>query len=308
MKFTLSICTFNRAGLLGKALESLAACKQPAGAWELLLIDNNSRDDTRAVAESFIGRLPVRYFFEAEQGLSAARNRALKECHGDVLLFTDDDLRFDSDWLLAYERAFASQPDAGWFGGRIRPLWEQGPPRWLRDDNMALISGLLVHYDLGDQDRAYAAADPTPFGASFALRRSTFERIGDFRTDLGVRGKIPGRGEEADYFERVVGAGIPGYYVGCSSAWHWQDPARFRLGYLYRYGVQKGIASIRMAGTDGGIRNSRFRELMYAVKALWQAAKGRGDRARQCVINMGIQRGLRDRPETGVPQQTWGSR
>jgi glycosyltransferase involved in cell wall biosynthesis len=308
MKFTLSICTFNRAALLGKALESLAACKQPAGAWELLLIDNNSRDDTRAVAESFIDQLPLRYFLEAEQGLSAARNRALHECRTDVLLFTDDDLRFDFDWLLAYERAFVSQPDAGWFGGRIRPLWEQGPPRWLRDENMALIAGLLGCYDLGDGNRGYVKHDPSPFGASFALRRAVFEQFGRFRTDLGVKGNVPGRSEESEYFQRLQLAGVPGFYVGSSCAWHRQHPEHLRWGYLYRYGVQKGIASIRMAGTDGGIWNSRFRELMYAVKALWQAAKGHGDRARQCVINMGIQRGLRDRPETGVPQQTWGSR
>lgn len=293
MNFTLAICTYNRAGLLGKALQSLAVCTPPKGEWEVLLIDNNSSDHTRAIAESFIGRLPLRYVFEPEQGLSAARNRALRECRGDVLLFTDDDLRFDPDWLACYEKAFMDQPGAGWFGGRIRPLWEHTKPRWLRDENMPLISGLLVHYDLGGQDRAYTNVDPTPFGASFALRRNTFEQIGQFRNDLGVRGDVPGRGEEADYFERIRRAGITGYYVACSSAWHWQDPRRFRWGYLYRYGIQKGIAAARMG--DGRPMNggSIVRELEYGLKGVLQLLKGRGDRARQCVINMGIQRGLR---------------
>lgn len=298
--FSLAICTYNRAALLGKALESLAACRPPLGVWELLLIDNNSRDDTRAVAELFIGRLPLRYVFEPEQGLSAARNRALRECSSNVLLFTDDDLRFDPEWLVEYERTFAEHPEAGWFGGRIRPLWDNGPPRWLRDENMALISGLLVHYDLGVQCRAYVEDDPTPFGASFALRRSTFARIGEFRLDLGVRGDVPARGEEADYFERIRQAGIAGYYVGSASAWHWQDKARFRLGYLYRYGIQKGVAAVRMGGANNNATRSFLRELEYGFKGGWQLLKGRGDRARQCVINMGIQRGLRQYKNTGI--------
>lgn len=299
MTFTLAICTYNRAALLKQALDSLAACTPPTDEWELLLIDNNSRDDTCAVAESFIGKLPLRYVFELEQGLSAARNRALKECAGEVLLFTDDDLRFDPAWLAEYERAFIEHPEVGWFGGRVCPLWDNGPPRWLRDENMALIAGLLVHYDLGAQSCAYVADDPTPFGASFALRRSTFERIGEFRIDLGVRGDVPGRGEEAEYFERIRQAGIAGFYVGCASAWHWQDPVRFRLGYLYSYGIQKGVAAARMSASDGNAAGSFLRELEFGLKGGWQLLKGRGDRARQCVINMGIQRGLRAHKETG---------
>ena len=246
------------------------------------------------MTESFVGQLPLRYLFEAEQGLSAARNRALYECAGDVLLFTDDDLWFDPGWLVNFERAFYRQPNAGWFGGRIRPLWEQGPPRWLRDEKMALIAGLLGHYDLGVQDRAYSDADPSPFGASFALRRSTFDRIGRFRTDLGVQGDVPGRAEESEYFDRIRQSGIGGYYVGTSTAWHRQDPARFRFGYLYRYGIQKGLAAVRMGDRCVGSA-SYMQELVYGIKGAWQFVKGRRDRARQCVINMGIVHGLRHR-------------
>lgn len=295
MKFTLAVCTYNRAALLTQALDSLAACRAPADEWELLLIDNNSGDYTRAVAESFLPRLPLRYIFEPIQGLSTARNRALRECRGDVLLFTDDDVRFDVDWLQRYQHAFSAQLGAGWFGGRIRPLWRDGSPAWLQDEGMALIAGLMVRYDLGAVDRPFLSADPTPFGASFALRRSAFELTGEFRTDLGVNGSTPGRGEEAEYLLRLKQAGIPGFYVGTSSAWHWQDPARFSWKYLYRHGVQKGIAETRMNGTESEPDTRRLMEVAYAIKAVVQLIKGRGDRARQCVINMGIMRGIRHR-------------
>jgi glycosyltransferase involved in cell wall biosynthesis len=292
--FSLALCTYKRARLLALALESLAACRRPATAWELILIDNNSPDDTRAIAESFGGRLPLRYVFEPSQGLASARNRAISECRGETLLFTDDDLQFDRDWLTTYERAFANQRVAGWFGGRIRPLWPDGAPGWLRDESMALIAGLMVRYDLGAEDRMYDAPDPHPYGASFAIRRSAFEKAGSFRTDLGVRGDVTGRGEEAEYLMRLRRAGLPGFYVGTSSAWHRQDPQRFRWSYLYRYGIQKGIAETRMHGAGTSVNGSLGRELGYGLKAVLQLLKGRGDRARQCVINMGIERGARD--------------
>jgi glycosyltransferase involved in cell wall biosynthesis len=291
--FTLAICTYNRSRLLAQALASLAACRKPRGEWELLVIDNNSGDDTRAVALSFAPQLPLQYVFEPVQGLSAARNRALHECKGEVLLFTDDDVRFDGDWLCAYEEAFATRPEAGWFGGRIRPLWPQGRPGWLHDENLALISGLLVHYDLGESNRPYAAPDPAPFGASFALRRSAFALARAFRADLGVRGGVPGRGEEAELLDRLRQAGVAGFYVGASSAWHWQDAARFRWPYLYRYGVQKGIAEARTQKTAVESGAPYLTQAAFGLKAFVQLLKGRGDRARQCVIKMGIARGVR---------------
>ena len=295
MRLTIAICTFNRSALLRQALASLAACRLPDGDLDLLIVDNNSTDDTQGVVREFHGRLPIRYCFEPQQGLSAARNRAIAECRGDALLFTDDDVRFDPDWIECYAREIARHPEAGWFGGRVRPHWDEGRPGWLKDDRLSLIDGLLVHYDLGDRGRAYTPDDQSPFGASFALRRSVFERFGGFRLDLGVKGQVPGRGEEAEYFDRVRMAGVPGWYVGESSAWHWQDPRRFRFPHLYRYGFEKGVAELRLNGVMNSPRGSLVGEASFFVKAMGQWVKGRGDRARQCVINMGIQRGLRSR-------------
>lgn len=292
-EFTLALCTYNRSALLEKALASLAKCERPLADWRLLVVDNNSSDDTAQVVGRYRDCLPLEYIFEPVQGLSAARNRALAECLSEIILFTDDDLRFDESWLSRYASAFKAHPEAGWFGGRIRPLWEQGRPAWLKDDRLSLIDGLLVHYDLGAIDRVYTEADPSPFGASFALRRSVFSRFGTFRLDLGVKGEDAGRGEEAEYFDRVRAACVPGWYVGGSSAWHWQDPRRFGFRHLYRHGIEKGLAEVRLRRAGNLPRGTLSGEIWYLLKAIGQMAKGRGDRARQCVINMGIHRGLR---------------
>lgn len=291
--FSLAICTYNRAPSLARLLRSLedAMANAAGGTWEVLVVDNNSTDSTREICNWFAGKLPLRYVFEGEQGLSNARNRAIAECAGDLLVFTDDDVVVDRDWLREYARGPARFRGAAFFGGRVLPMWDTPRPGWLRDEKMPLLSGLLVNYDLGDESRWLAEGEPGPFGASFAITRELFEKVGDFRPDLGVKGEVPGRGEEADYLQRAVAAGFRGAYLATAVCHHPVDPGRLSPGYLYRYGVQKGIAERRMRRLAP--RGTVGRELMYGVRGLWQLVRGRGDRFRQSVINMGIQRGLR---------------
>lgn len=289
MMLTVAICTFNRAERLRAALASLVEANAPDVPWELLVVDNNSSDDTSTVAEAFAPSLPLRYVFEPEQGLSAARDRAMTEAWGDWLLFTDDDVLVDRDWLVHYFAAMRRFPDAGFLGGRVRPYWPEGRPRWVRDERMSLIAGLLVCYDLGEEGRAYAPGDPLPFGASFALHRAVFESVGGFRRDLGVKGGALGRGEETEYLERVRAGGWNGAYVGGACVRHWTDPRRLTLAYLLRYGYHKGRSG-------GGSRRSLWRRSVgaggFLLRGLVQLLRGRGDRFRQSVINAGIVLGV----------------
>lgn len=290
---SVAVCTFNRAASLSRTLISFVALRPPVHAdWELLVIDNNSSDNTMEVALSFDSQLPLRYMFEGEQGLSAARNRALKEFKGDLLLFTDDDVVVDTLWLAAFDAAAQRYPLAGYFGGRVIPFWSERKPGWLKDESLALISGLLVRFDLGNETREFAEEEPTPFGASFALRRCVFDTVGEFRRDLGVVGGVPGRGEESEYLGRTRAAGWVGVYVGEAVARHWTDPRRLAVGYVYWYGVQTGIAERNMGSLSKG---SLVSAAAFASRGLLQLFRGRGDRFRQCVINVGIEIGLRHR-------------
>lgn len=289
---SVAICTHNRAGSLAETLASVAALRDPGVPWELVVVDNNSSDATRRVIGEFSAKHPVREIRETRQGLSHARNRAIAEFRGELLAFTDDDVRLDPGWLAALAAAAERFPRAGWFGGRILPLWLTPRPRGFLDDSLPLIGGLLMWYDLGAGVRAYGPRELLPYGASMALRRPLIERVGEFRSDLGPRGAVPGRGDDDEYLGRCRAAGAPGVYVGDALCHHVVDPVRLTPRYLYRFGVEKGLAAVRMgqAAPRGG---SRAREALHALRALGQIAKGRGDRWRQCVINMGIERGLR---------------
>src|SRR5262245_54910979 len=128
MMLSLCICTYNRNESLRRTLDSVRCMRGLDMLAELLIIDNNSTDATAETAEAFIRELPIRRVLERAQGLSHARNRAIREFRGDLLLFTDDDVLLDANWLSAYALALSRYPTAQYFGGRILPHWDGKPP------------------------------------------------------------------------------------------------------------------------------------------------------------------------------------
>ena len=107
MKLTVAICTWNRATLLRRTLDSLTAQRNLQGvAWEFLVVNNNCTDDTDAVIAAFDSRLPIRRLHEPVPGLSNARNTAIAAAAGDYIVWTDDDVVVCPEWLSAYVQAF----------------------------------------------------------------------------------------------------------------------------------------------------------------------------------------------------------
>ncbi len=279
---SIAICTFNRAELLRGALQSLEAQNIDRGC-EIIVVDNNSTDHTREVVESFSG-LPVRYVFEDQQGLSHARNRALVEFRGDHLLFLDDDIRLAPNCVERYRNAIAAFAEFDFFGGRILPDWQGAAPHWASP--LPLIDGLLVWLDLGESVAPFTSNE-NPFGASFAVSRRLINDVGAFTTRLGCVGTRRGRGEETEWFARARKSRARGLYVGDAVCTHLVDPQRLGLRQLFDYGVESGAAHRIIAGATG--RGSLRRLSTFAVRGAAQLLRGRGDRFRQCVINMGIE-------------------
>src|SRR5262249_49426780 len=131
MKFSIIIATYNRAGDLADTLDSLAGLQTPH-AWEVIVVDNNSPDRTRAVVERAAARFPVprTYAFEPVQGGSAALNHGLRLAAGEIIATTDDDVRVSADWLTAIERGLEAHA-CDYVGGRVLPLWGAPRPAWI---------------------------------------------------------------------------------------------------------------------------------------------------------------------------------
>ena len=206
MNVTVILCTYNRCQSLGKALSSVAASTLPESIeWEVLVVDNNSRDQTRDVVEDFCVRYPgrFRYLLEPHQGKSYALNTGIREARGDVLAFVDDDVTVESTWLQNLTAALCSGEWAG-AGGRILPQWPCAPPSWLPEKEWYGMAPLVM-FDRGPE--AGPLTDP-PFGTNMAFHRRVFEKYGTFRTDLGpgLNGKIRNN-EDTEFGRRLLAAG-----------------------------------------------------------------------------------------------------
>jgi glucosyl-dolichyl phosphate glucuronosyltransferase len=205
------ICTYNRADLLPAAINDVLAQNDPqTPPFELLVVDNNSTDATRAVVERAGARDErVRYLREPQQGLSHARNAGIAAAGAPVIAFTDDDVRVGPDWLSTIMRTVLANPGVSVVGGKVLPVWPAPPPRWLTADHW----GPLALVDYGEHPVRVDAGNPLCLvGANLAIVRRAFDLVGGFAADVQrVRDSV-GSSEDHEFLLRLFGAGEFGIY------------------------------------------------------------------------------------------------
>jgi len=254
MKISVILCTFNRCQSLSMALDGLAAQAVPESiAWEVIVVDNNSTDQTRQVAERYCRSYPdrFRYLFEPQQGKSNALNRGVREAGGDVLAFIDDDVTVESTWLRNLTAPFERSGWAG-VGGRIAPPLDFSPPVWLPVEGPYDLSGVLALFDKG---REGAELTEAPFGTNMAFRREIFDRHGLFRPDLGPCPGSEIRGEDTEFGRRVLKSGERLWYEPSAIVHHTVPENRLRKEYFLRFMYDHGRASIRERGRRPSVRS-----------------------------------------------------
>ena len=249
MDISVVLATYNRAASLQITLESFASLKIPPTLdWELLVVDNNSSDDTASTVNRLIDRMGVRvrYLFEGRQGRSAALNAGIAQAKGEIIAFTDDDVILDPNWLTEIQAAF-NDSSVSAAAGRIFPLWEHAQPKWLEMEGQQAV----VHFDLGDEPQIIQIA---PMGANSAFRREAFSKYGLFRLDLGVRGsKHTITCDDTEFGGRLMAAGEKIAYCPAAVIHHPVDPARSTKKYFLTWYFYNGVSLTRSGGlpTEG---------------------------------------------------------
>ena len=241
------LCTYNRCESLAKALESVALSQLPDDlSWEVLVIDNNSRDKTREVVEGFCFSYPdrFRYVFEPKQGKSNALNTGIREARGAILAFMDDDVLVESSWLYCLAQPLL-RSDLSGTGGRILSQQVVSAPSWLALDGQYSLGGMLALFDKGDEPKEL---DSPPFGTNMAFRKEIFARYGGFRTDMGPCPGSEIRNEDTEFGRRLLAAGEHLWYVPTAVVYHAVPEERLRQSYLLRFWYDHGRAEIRESG------------------------------------------------------------
>jgi glycosyltransferase involved in cell wall biosynthesis len=247
MKITVILCTYNRCQSLSKALESLASTtfSEPVE-WEIVVVDNNSKDQTREVIEEYCSRYPgrFRYLFEGQQGKSHALNAGILASRGDILAFVDDDVTVDPKWLQNLTAAVDEDEWAG-AGGRILPQPNFTPPSWLAIEGRHSMAGILAIFDLGDK---VCELDRPPFGTNMAFPKKVFEKYGGFRTDMGPCPGSEIRNEDTEFGRRIMARGHRLRYEPSAVVCHPVPQDRLTKEYFLGWSFDYGRARVREKG------------------------------------------------------------
>ncbi len=236
------IATRDRAASLARTLDSLVAQVLPGIDWELLVVDNGSRDDTQAVLARFAQALPLVVLAEPRSGKNRALNYGLGHARGRLLAFTDDDVIASPHWLHALSSAAERFPDASVFGGPIDPVFPPQTPAWLRDPDFILASEAFG----AKRKSSEGYTEALSFGANLALRASVFEGL-QFDEAIGpVAAASYPQGSEYELLVRLRQRGARFVHVPDAEVAHVILPHQVELEWLLGRAERIGRGSARV--------------------------------------------------------------
>ncbi|UOA10202.1 glycosyltransferase [Methylobacter sp. S3L5C] len=193
------VCTYNRAPVLQRMLESFFKQEYLDYIdYEILIVDNNSQDETKSIVEEYLQKRECRYVFESKQGLSLARNRGVFDTTGEIVAFLDDDVIVDKYWLKSLNECY-QETNADVVGGRAYLIMENDPPEWLGP----YFKILLSEVDFGD-NRQLLDTGIGLWGLNLSFRRSALSDAGGFDAKLGRVGTQLICAEESVVIERLA--------------------------------------------------------------------------------------------------------
>jgi glucosyl-dolichyl phosphate glucuronosyltransferase len=269
-RITVIICTYNRARGLAKALESVAASELPTSVeWDVLVVDNNSSDQTRQVVEDFCHRYPSRfgYSFEPQQGLCNARNAGILKARGEILAFMDDDVTVEPTWLQNLTAPLHGGEWAG-AGGRTLPSLTCSLPPWLAIEEPYNLGGALAAlFDIGDKS---VELDRSPYGTNMAFRKSVFKKYGGFRSDLDRCADSLLSNGDTEFGRRLMAAGERLRYEPSAVVYHEVPEKRLHKQYFLAWYFAYGRCLIRESGRRPDIWRipRRYLTISKTIKAV----------------------------------------
>src|SRR5688572_16665729 len=267
---TIILCTYNRAPSLRLALQSLVSQSFEKSAYEIVVVDNASTDNTSALIKAFQrdnSSSDITLVVESKQGLAYARNTGCKMARGHYLAFIDDDCIASEDWLQALVDCYEHVKPLPWsVGGPILPRYDSPRPRWFKDS-----------YETdtwGDQPRFLLNGESFT-GCNMSFRKEVIEQFGGFDADFGMKGDNLALAEETQLFQKIwsaAGKACNCYYTPRAVVYHTIDPYKMTVAYQLKRAFSSGQASWTMTREHNLIRRLLVCTASAALIA-WYTAK-----------------------------------
>ena len=237
------ICTRNRDRLLGSTLDSMSRCTIPRGlGWEIIVVDNNSSDHTSQMVDSYRGKLPLHYLFEPEGGLSQARNRGIASASGNLIIFSDDDIKPVSNWIKLYWDNFRQKTGNFMFGGPIVSMYEAEEIDYAL---MTLAPPSIAGLDFGSEPKILASNEYF-VSSNWACPARGIRKAGGFDHRLGLNESNPGIvvGEEIDLMVRLENMGYRKWYIPEAKVIHHVPSYKSTLGHIASRKKSSGYSDV----------------------------------------------------------------
>ena len=244
---------------IADAMESLYNQTIAKAFYEVIVVNNNSTDNTEAVCEKYVTQHQDAHFIycnETKQGASFARNTGAALAKGELLCFMDDDAIATKNYLENIIRFFETHTDAGGLGGKIIPKYIPEEPKWMS----YYVSSMVGNFNYSPNVVEFSA-NKYPLESNMIVRKADFNLIGGFNIDLpGVVGSVRIGGEGKDFFFKLKAIGRKIYYDPAIEVQHVVETAKLTPQYLYR--VASGI------GRGEKVRTQKIGKWAYIQKII----------------------------------------
>ena len=234
------VCSYNREQYIADAIESLLYQTLSPELFEILIIDNNSKDRTGEIALDYVERFgkshQIRYIKESNQGLCFARNRGIVEAKGKFIVYMDDDGIADPDFLEVQYNFLVEHDYVVGLGGKIIPRYVHGKPKWID----GILEGLVSKVDHGDKVFRYTGKK-YPVGCNMTYRKDILVQVGMFDTAVGQVGDNVVRGDETELYNRIKKLNRPVYYLPKSRVEHVIEKNRLTRAHIKKMSEGVGI-------------------------------------------------------------------
>ena len=265
---TIVICTYNRAHILPAALMSLLQQTVSPENYSLLIIDNNSTDNTQEALVPFKDKFPhMRIVMEYDQGIAHARTRTLREVTTPWFASLDSDAKAHPEWVETILQTI-EKGDFDGFGGPFYAWHPYGPaPSWLPED-----------FGTYESPQGYGLLQGDTFipGGNCVLRSDAARSIGTFSAELGMSGNRCGYGEETQFFERMRTAGYRMGYVPQLKIDHCVLPHKYSLHWQFKstFTIARDIIKVESTlGKKHSIVRTFCGLLISPIRGLLQCSK-----------------------------------
>ena len=268
MTLSIIICSYNRASYISDALDSLYHQTAGLNAFEAIIVDNNSTDNTAEVFTQWRTAQPqgaFTYLTESQQGASFARNTGAAMAKGDWLCFMDDDAVATPNYVENIIKHIETKPAVVGFGGRIIPKYIPTEPKWMS----YYVSSLVGNFDYAPIACTFAPGK-YPLESNMIVKKDIYEQIDGFNTNLpGVVGTLRIGGEGKELFYKILSLGHTIYYDPAICVHHVVEVKKLTSEYMYR--VASGIGRGEKTRTLGISKGDYFLKLVEYVMKLGAA-------------------------------------